>query len=59
MRDESNVIAFTLALKFAFIVINFSLVSSAAINPAMLRHQENYRSCPHGLLPENVLRSDV
>jgi hypothetical protein len=51
MRDESNVIAFTLALKFAFIVtrtcqqLNFSLLSMS-FSHATLRHQKIIRSYP-------------
>jgi hypothetical protein len=57
MRDESDVIAFTLALKFAFIVANSW--SSAAISLYDVTSSEIYCSCPHGLLPENVPRSDA
>jgi len=64
MRDESNaVIAFTLALKFAFIVtctrwqLNFSLVELRSFSRASLRHQKIIRSCLD-VLPGNVLRFD-
>jgi hypothetical protein len=59
MRDASNVIAFTLALKFAFIVIQFLAGGNQPM--VVLRHQKIVRSCScksvttWRLLPGNVL----
>lgn len=60
MRDASNVIAFTLALKFAFIVIQFlSLVAISPWSYYVIRKLFAHASCKSvttwRLLPGNVL----